>query len=548
MTTGNRRRNEERPTWIRRHLRWHRIRQPGTLSSDPWHFALIASGMDMAEPTVERRVSASRTALSAVSQRTKQRPITGPAPFIMLLAQSGKCQGFGDRVPKILRTNQNENESRRLSFRMGLAAVLLATVFAWTANARQEPNEPQEKRNVVREFFEKNDIEYHGFYEARVGTRLLDDPHQSKDLSIGEARYQFDLFSARDWGDIKVKGDAYGDFVEEQAVFDLREANVFLRPTDSVDLKLGRQVLTWGTGDLIFINDVFPKDWVSFFIGRDTEYLKAPSDAVKVSWFSDAANLDVVYTPEFDSDRYITGDRLSYYNPILGRRAGEDDELMISRRREFFEEDETAIRLYRNVRNYELALYGYWGYWKSPAGFNETLTRATFPELYVYGASVRGTLGKGIANAEIGYYDSIDDRSGDDPLVNNSQMRYLVGYTQEIARDFTAGVQYYVEQMLDYDDYENSLFPGSPTQDEFRHVTTLRLTKLLMNQNLMLSLFTYYSPSDEDVYMRPMANYKASDQLMYEVGANVFFGDERHTFFNQFHDNTNVYAAVRYSF
>ncbi len=429
-----------------------------------------------------------------------------------------------------------------------ITAVLVSLTLGLTAAAQQEPNEVREKRDPVRDFFEKLDTEYHGFYEVRGGARLMDDPHESKDLSIGEARYQFDLLSMRDWGDIKVKGDAYGDLVEEQAVFDLREANVFLRPTGSMDLKLGRQVLTWGTGDLIFINDVFPKDWVSFFIGRDTEYLKAPSDAVKVSLFSNTANLDVVYTPEFDSDRYITGDRLSYYNPILGRRAGEDDEMMISRRREFFEEDETAIRLYRNIRNYELALYGYWGYWKSPAGFNPTMTRAIFPELYVYGASVRGTVGKGIANAEVGYYDSVDDRAGDDPLVNNSEMRYLLGYTQEIARDFTAGVQYYVEQMLDYGDYEDSLFPSSKSRDEFRHVTTLRLTKLLMNQNLMLSLFTYYSPSDADVYMRPLVNYKASDQLMYEVGSNVFFGDEEHTFFNQFHNNTNLYFGVRYSF
>jgi hypothetical protein len=222
--------------------------------------------------------------------------------------------------------------------------------------------------------------------------------------------------------------------------------------------------------------------------------------------------------------------------------------MMISRRREFFEDDETALRLYRNISNYELALYGYWGYWKSPAGFNSTLTRATFPELYVYGASIRGTLGMGIANAEVGYYDSVDDRTGDNPLVNNSEMRYLLGYTQEIARDFTAGVQYYVEQLLDYGNYEDSLSAGSYARDEFRHVTTLRLTKMLMNQNLMLSLFAYYSPSDEDVYMRPMVNYKASDHLMYEVGANVFFGDEDYTFFNQFHNNTNVYCGVRYSF
>ncbi len=440
----------------------------------------------------------------------------------------------------------------KLEFNKGTVAavILLSATLAVTVAAQQEPNGPpevQDREDAVREFFEKRDIEYHGFYEARVGTRLLDDPHQSKDLTIGEGRYQFDLFHMRNWGDIKVKGDVFGDFVEEQADFDLREANVFTRPTDYMDVKFGRQILTWGTGDLIFINDLFPKDWVSFFVGRDTEYLKAPSDAVKVSLFSDAVNLDVVYTPEFDSDRFITGERLSYFNPLLGRRAGEDDKLRVDTREEFFEEDETAIRLYKNISNYELALYGYWGYWKSPAGFTP-MGVALFPELYVYGASVRGTVGKGIGNVEIGYYDSIEDRDGDNPLLNNSEMRYLVGYTQEIARDFTAGVQYYVEQILDYGAYRDSLLPGSKSRDEFRHVTSLRLTRLMMSQNLTLSLFTYYSPSDEDAYLRPIVNYKASDQLMYEVGSNVFFGDKRHTFFNQFHNNTNLYVGVRYSF
>jgi len=171
-----------------------------------------------------------------------------------------------------------------------------------------------------------------------------------------------------------------------------------------------------------------------------------------------------------------------------------------------------------------------------------------FPELYVYGTSLRGTVGKGIGNIEIGYYDSVDDRSGDDFLINNSEMRYLLGYTQEIGMDFTAGVQYYVEQMLDYGNYEDALPAGMPTRDEFRHVTSLRLTKLLMNQNLRLSLFTYYSPSDEDVYVRPIATYKASDRLSLELGSNIFFGDDDYTFFNQFQNNTNLYTAIRYSF
>ncbi len=48
-----------------------------------------------------------------------------------------------------------------------------------------------------------------------------------------------------------------------------------------VNLKIGRQVFTWGTGDYLFINDLFPKDYESFYIGRDDEYLKRPSEAVK---------------------------------------------------------------------------------------------------------------------------------------------------------------------------------------------------------------------------------------------------------------------------
>jgi hypothetical protein len=33
-----------------------------------------------------------------------------------------------------------------------------------------------------------------------------------------------------------------------------------------------------------------------------------------------------------------------------------------------------------------------------------------------------------------------------------------------------------------------------------------------------------------------------------EVGSNIFFGDYPGTFFGQFEENTNFYAAVRYSF
>ncbi|MHC4580550.1 MAG: hypothetical protein ACYS14_03780 [Planctomycetota bacterium] len=421
---------------------------------------------------------------------------------------------------------------------LSVIAVAAAALLPAAVQASEE--------NAEESFLPELPVEIHGFYEIRGGYRTRKDEYE-KDMSIMENRFQLDLYSYLDWGDIRFKGDAYGDLVTEKGYFDMREANIFLRPLDYMDLKAGRQILTWGTGDLIFINDLFPKDWQSFFIGRDTEYLKAPSDAAKVSLFGDEANLDIVYTPRFDHDRFISGERISYWNSNLGRLAGQDAIVHTDKPNEWFRDSEIAGRLYKNIENYELAFYGYLGYWKSPGGQTPTRSQATFPDLNVYGTSLRGSVGKGIGNVEFGYYESADDQSGRNALVNNSEMRYLIGYSQEIGRDLTMAVQYYLEQMLDYGRYKNSLTSG-PARDEYRHLTTLRLTKLLMNQNLRCSLFTYYSPSDKDVYMRPNVNYKVSDNLAVEAGANVFFGDYPNTFFGQFQNNTNIYTGLRYSF
>ena len=399
-------------------------------------------------------------------------------------------------------------------------------------------------------------FEVSGFYEVRVGFRTQRDPFE-RSLSLGETRLELVLERLWDRGALRLTADFVYDPVlgrhslrleEGEGFLDLREANLTLRVTPFMDLKAGRQVLTWGTGDLLFLNDLFPKDWQAFFIGRDVDYLKAPSDALKVALFSDLVNLDLVYTPRFDADRFLWGHRLSFFNPALGRTSGRDAVIKAELRRDWFSEDELAWRLYRNLGPYEVAGYGYLGFWKSPAGLDPGSGRATFPRLQTYGASVRGPLGRGIGNLEVAFYDSQDDLAGTDPLVRNSEWRFLAGYEQEVARDFTVGLQYYLEWMQDYPRYRRSLPPGVPRADEVRHLLTLRLTKLLLQQNLTLSLFTFYSPSDNDAYLRPRLHYRIDDQWSVEVGGNVFLGDTSHTFFGQFRRDTNLYAGVRYSF
>jgi len=203
-----------------------------------------------------------------------------------------------------------------------------------------------------------------GFGEMRIGLRLQDDPTQ-KQVSIGEGRLHLEV--VKSWQG--VTANLATDFLYDPVLdrhridlesgegwFDLREANLVFRPTDFSDVKIGRQILTWGTGDLIFINDLFPKDWNSFFIGRDEEYLKAPSDALKVALYHEFVNLDIVYIPLFDSDRYIDGRRISYFNGNVNAVVGRNMPVLVDERNQWFKEDEIALRLHRLIGAYETAL------------------------------------------------------------------------------------------------------------------------------------------------------------------------------------------------
>lgn len=393
-----------------------------------------------------------------------------------------------------------------------------------------------------------------GFWDYRVGIRTQQDSNESQQ-SLHEMRLQLALQKEIESTVINITADFLADSTSSQHAvdlengqgwIDLREANIVISPLSYMDLKLGRQILTWGTGDLIFINDLFPKDWQAFFIGRDLEYLKAPSDAIKASFFSDYVNLDIAYTPQFDADRSISGDKLSYYSPLSNSLVGDQHIIKPDKPHA----DEIALRLYKNIGTNELALYAYHGFWKSPVGFDLINNTNRYPALRSIGASLRTPLWQGISNIELGYYDSYEHAARDNPFTPNSEARLLMGYEQELIQNLTISVQYYAEWMQHYEHYKASmeLIGAKSKREEMRHVLTNRISLQTHQQNITWSLFTFYSPTDNDGYFRPNIHYNYSDSWSLEAGGNFFIGQKESTFFAQFQKNNNLYASIRYGF
>ncbi|GMQ81105.1 MAG: hypothetical protein BMS9Abin05_0535 [Rhodothermia bacterium] len=396
-------------------------------------------------------------------------------------------------------------------------------------------------------------VEISGFaqvnYAARItGTSCASDT--ACDFLLGEERVQLKLEGFSDDGSAGFKGrlDFFNDAVVGRSGTEVREIYLDLI-SDYVTFRAGRQIVTWGLGDLLFINDIFPKDWVAFFSGRPLQYLKIGSDALKVDFYPGFLNAEIIVIPFFEPDRYPTGARLIFPDPFpagLLRR--------VETKRRSFENVEMSSKLSRYVADWEVAVYLSRTFYRLPAqslddSASPVEVHLRFPRLNTFGASLAGAFLDGIVNIEGAYYDSERDRDGSNAAIENSEIKGLVGYSRPIWSEATLGVQGQVERIQEYDSYKANLPVRFRARDELRWTATIRYTQPLFHQSLLLNLFVFSGISEKDGYLISSARYAFTDALWGEVGGNIFFGsDKYYSRFGSFDKNDNIYLSVRYGF
>ena len=392
----------------------------------------------------------------------------------------------------------------------------------------------------------------HGFVQVNWSVRATgaDRPELlTKDFLLGEERLQLELedFSANGTAGFRAKVDFFHDALANRARFEIREAYVDAE-IDLVALRFGRQIVTWGVGDLVFINDLFPKDYTAFFSGRPLQYLKIGVDALTLNITAGLTSAEIVLTPSFQPDRLPAPDRFVFADPFSGlARVEQRPELQLAN-------VQVAGRVYRRLVGADVSFYAYRGFHGSPAprpdpgpGLVPTRVALVFPRLNAYGASVEGAGFGGVVSAEVGYYDSREDPTGSDPWIPNSEIRALVGYRRQVGAEGQFGLQYYAERMQDHEAYVASLSAGFEPRDEVRHVATLRYTQQLAYQTWQLSLFVFLGLSETDYLAIPEVRHRLTDELWASVGANVFGGGPQ-DLFGALDDNDNFYITVRYGF
>lgn len=386
------------------------------------------------------------------------------------------------------------------------------------------------------------DVALSGFVQQNTAVNTVTANPDGQHYKWLEERAQLKLDASGGAWRALLKGDVAYDHLGRNGESELREGYVDYAG-GNWDLRVGRQVITWGLGDLVFVNDVFPKDQEALIAGRPLEYLKLGIDAVKLGVYPAFASFELVAAPNFRASRVPDAERFWLYDPLPAVTS-----------RETVEPDrgDVALRAYRDIAGYDAALYVYRGFQRTPSMRADSMVAPTkitmfYPELSVYGASLSGRAGTGVLSLEAAYYDSPQDASGSDAAVPNSQTRMLVGYQIQPVEDLSLGFQYYAEYMHDYDAYRAALAPGSPVEERITHTVTLRVTQFFWHHTLRASLYALYNTSNGDYFVNPELRYSFTDQVWGALGANAF-GGEPWGQFGQLSRDDNIYLQLRYEF
>jgi len=393
------------------------------------------------------------------------------------------------------------------------------------------------------------DVDVHGFFLGSLSSRMNDTPLQtgeSNNWLLSEERLRLELSVDSDAGDTSIQGkfDFIHDGVVHTSTLDIRELYAEYL-SDNYEVRVGRQMLTWGVADRLFINDVFPKNWAAFFAGQPLEYMKIASDMIKTSVFMGDWDAEITLTPNATFDEVPSLDHFVLYQPaaITGTTTPQTKASNM----------EAAVRVHTMMGATDVAFYASRGFWHQPDKGFDGVSQVIYPRLNTYGFTVQQSVLGGVLSLEAGFYDSVDDSNGDNPWIANAQQRWLLGYEYDIATVVTLAVQLYGEIMQDYALYltaaQAAFDAGQGPQPlaEHRKIATINLRSLWLNQTLTASFFAMLVEKGGQMY-NPDVHYAVTDVFSLNIGAHMFTQGPDSWLLGMMNPNDNVYLNAKWGF
>ncbi|MCR5028973.1 MAG: hypothetical protein K6A31_06915 [Fibrobacter sp.] len=334
---------------------------------------------------------------------------------------------------------------------------------------------------------------------------------------------------------------AYNGIIDEQTGAFLREA-YFDYAGELLEIKAGRQIVTWGVADGLRITDLIsPMDYTEF-MANDYDDIRVPVNAIDLKFPGESFTAEAIFVPTPEYFVMPTGED-NPWSTELPEKTRVDLENTPEKR---LKNSEYGGRFRYFLENFDFTLTALHTYNKAPVtvtSYNpqtdSVLIQGVYKPMNVVGGDISIPIGEFVLRGEAAeYFGEVLSSANGFSYKTRNTFNALAGLDWYAGNNWTLMLQYMHKYIADYRD-DLALEKNSST-------VTARISKELLNNTLKLSLFGYFDIDNLGFYARAAADYLVNDQITLSLGADRFDG-KRGTF-KAYEKNTQVWAKGKYFF
>lgn len=378
---------------------------------------------------------------------------------------------------------------------------------------------------------------------------FIDTYHAIRTASPGDwmasrSRVRGELTLEKDNAGMFVSANAvHNSLLKDQSGFFLREAYLYYGKS-GVDIRAGRQIVTWGVADAMRITDIIsPMDFTEF-LTQDYDDIRIPVNGIRVRYTRPKWSAEAIMIPVSSFYELSTDNANPWAVGLLGVTVPYSINIDNTPKK-LFKNMEYGGRIGAYLSGVDFNLYALRTWNKMPV-FRKTIAAdgslscdGEYRRMTMLGADLSVPLGKFVVRAEAAEYLG----EAQDPVVNadvvtRNSTNALIGVDWYAGNDWQLGLQYSHKYISgDMSGISSCRNAG---------MATVRISKDLLHSTLSLSTFAYIDVANGGVYNRLSADYGLTDQIHALLGYDFFHAEKGQ--FAMYDRNSEVWIKLKYSF
>jgi len=317
-------------------------------------------------------------------------------------------------------------------------------------------------------------------------------------------------------------------------------------------LEAGYLKVVWGKGDDIHVIDVLNPIDYSDFINKDYVERKLAEKMIKVNvGIGNEGLLEFVYVPVFTADKFaLEGFWMpAVLEPIAGSLPEENTLSDIFPDTSSLDYGQYAVRYTSTVNGFDIGALYYYGYLREPS-INMLSMAVNYDRVHIFGAEAAAALFGFNWRSEIGYY-LTNDTKGDDPLVHNNLLGYVLGFDKDLPiSSMNINIQVYGSYIIGNNRITAADMEYDADDNYWQNILVTSLTDSYYHENIRPELSFIYSIENGDYMIRTKGEFSLRDDILLTAQYTVFGGnsDSNYRSFGQFSDNDFIQVSFEYAF